>query len=101
MIVKDIVSDIIGVDIAYKAYQNFEDQSSSNEFDFDYTPNQLFWIKANMINCYRKVLNSNKSSEKLETLSRLKTILSVRHSRYFAKDFSCKLETAMNPEKKC
>lgn len=98
--VNDIVSDIIGVDIAYKAYQNFDDQSSKDKFDFDYTPNQLFWIKANMLNCYKNVITSNKF-ENLEIVSRLKTILSVRHSRHFAKDFNCRLETAMNPEKKC
>ncbi|XP_044265967.1 neprilysin-2-like [Tribolium madens] len=84
----ELISDILGRDISYKAYQKWiaTHVDESQLPLLPYTPNQLFWIKSSLINC--QLIDS--------TLNHI----SIRHSRHFGKDFSCD-NSPMNPQEKC
>ncbi|XP_068896259.1 endothelin-converting enzyme 1-like isoform X1 [Tenebrio molitor] len=101
--IEDIISDIVGRDIAYAAYQNW---AKANEGDVDlpyvpYSPNQLFWIKSSLINCHKKLMHVEEETDYELMLAKYKNIFAVKHSPHFAQDFGCPAGSAMNPEEKC
>lgn len=89
--------DLIVPDVSYDSYQNSLKKFGIQQYLplLNYNPNQLFWIYFGMQHC------SEKGEEQNGIPLDYKLINAVKNSRNFAKDFSCKPDTEMNPTQKC
>ena len=92
--------------MAYKAYEKWVADNGIVEkllFNLNYTPQQMFWISAASILCSKATnehLRNRLKNHKHCPHEALVTIV-FGNNENFAKDFNCKIDSKMNPEKRC
>lgn len=89
--------DLMSVDIAYEAYQNFMKKQKPDPLLplLLFSPNQLFWIDFAQQYCSENLVEHNGVTLEYRQLN------IIKNSRYFARDFGCAVGTEMHPERKC
>lgn len=99
------VSDYVGIDAAYEAYQRWVEKHGKEKKlpGLPYTPEQIFWIQSGMLWCFRKLDDDATDYEEPDehSIPFFRVNAPSRNSKYFAKDFNCPVGSYMNPEKKC
>ena len=93
--------------MAYDAYQKYVKENGTEPMlpNLNFTANQLFWISSARILCsvtrpqYEKI--ENLISEHTPHKYRIVGALSNQNTESFSKDFGCRIDSAMNPPKKC
>ncbi|CAJ0559447.1 unnamed protein product, partial [Mesorhabditis spiculigera] len=103
----EAIADNAGLRAAFRAYRNERKllykglQPKLSGLDA-YTPDQLFFVAAAMINCGEQSdddLLENKDDEHPPGYIRVNE--EVKNSREFARVYKCPLNSPMNPEQKC
>lgn len=102
---EEIVCDYTGVEIAYRAYQNWLNIHGEEKIlpGIDYTPKQLFWISVASTFCDTVSLDILQEFILNETVGHptFRSFGSLSNNRNFGKDFTCALGLRMNPSMKC
>ncbi|RZB66680.1 Peptidase M13 domain containing protein [Asbolus verrucosus] len=99
-VIQEVISEVIGRDLAYVAYQKWREgneEDAASTLLSTYNPNQLFWIKASLSNCYKKLIDEDDGEEE-SAIAKYRNILSARHSAHFGNDFNCSSGSPMNPK---
>jgi neprilysin len=102
---RESIADNGGIKLAYLAYQKYVKVHGEEKKlpGLNYSPNQLFWISNAQSLCTKlrteamrdKILNMKTSPNRFRVLG------PFSNSKEFSKDFQCKLNSKMNPAKKC
>lgn len=99
------IADNGGVQFGYLAYKKYvERHGTENRLPgLDYTPEQMFWLgwAQSWCSLYKT------ESKKIQILKdphppgSYRVIFPLKNNKYFANDFKCQINSAMNPNKKC
>ena len=94
-------ASLAGAKAAYYAYLHLMSRNDITEMrlpEMEYTPQQMFWIALANNHC-----KTNKQYDFIDSHSphELEIRGIVSNMKEFARDFNCKIGSAMNPENKC
>lgn len=96
------IADNGGVKEAYLAYQKHA-KSELGLPGLNYTTNQLFWISSAQTWCavFRPEALKKRILTGMHSPNEFRVLGPFSNMKEFSKDFNCKLDTKMNPSKKC
>ncbi|KAF5269286.1 hypothetical protein FQR65_LT02587 [Abscondita terminalis] len=94
-----------GIKQSYYAYHNWTKHHRPEPKlpGLRYTPQQMFWISAAQLWCYKARVDDRKGSTKIDahSLPEYRVIGTFSNSVNFSNDFNCPVGSPMNPENKC
>lgn len=98
------IADNGGIKESYRAYVRWAKNNPEPKMPgLNYTPQQMFWVAAGQVWCstYRYEAMKNRVTTGVHSPGQFRVVGPMSNLKQFADDFSCKVGTKMNPEKKC